>query len=688
MKFIKIVESIFTLRDPQRISVVPALLREWERREEALLQFLAETYDIDMGDADETDRTASPLGLAGMSDLVGTAIGGAVGGSINAVKGLAGSVGAVHSAYKDMLLKQQLREFYEVLTTFCKFFFSVISFSRLFAQVYAPDKVDNINTIASQFAGRTDELWARLEQKYALEPGSALAFIQDEEEDDDDNEDDPFGFIKDPYSYPQHTTAEPSLEEKHRVTVAHQRKQARQAVQARLMKRLQLELQQEGLTRAEQFYQVINATYNLKVEPEEQEGGAEGGVEGGAEGGAAKEGAPEGAAAATAATSGRDGEQVKEGDAAEKADKKQDASAGEEVASLEAVFSSTNSGSSASSSSTSDASPRSGGGSTPRSPRLPPNHPALDGEGGQRWKYGDQMVGEKVQRALLHSLAFKGIPDEAQALRPLVWRLLLGYVPLHRSQWEDELKSKRQLYTEYCSIFLKGGLASGAPGEDGHGEEALAKAKEEERIRKEVEATQKDAAEAAAEVAAAEAEVKKKARAETRKGMTEEEAEADEEAEQEERVEELLRKEREEEDNRNPYDDLVFEIKKDVDRTHQDLSFFNQPATHSSVMRILLVYASLNPGVKYVQGMNEIVAPLFYVLSLDVDESWKKHAEADTFFCFTNLMAEIRDHFLVSLDNAEGGIKSKIHQVPTGHSNPPPPCLHPFSTDGMAARPA
>jgi hypothetical protein len=564
--------------------------------------------------------------------------------------------------------------------------------------VYAPDKVDNINTIVEQFKGRKNELWARLEQKYGLEPGSALAFIQDEDEfDDDENEDDPFGFIKDPYSVPQHTAGEPTLEEQQRVMVAHQRKQARQAVQARLMRKLQQDLQQEGLTRAEQFYQVINSSYTLADEPEQEEG-EDGEQEGGGadESGEAKGGEEATAAAAVEASEEGGSEQENKGGGAE--------GGGDGADTGEAVVSPSNS----SSSSSNEPSPRNGSIRSPRSPRLPKNHPVLDGEGDHRWKYGDQMVGELVQRALLHSLAFKGIPDEAQALRPLVWRLLLGYVPLHRSQWEDELRSKRQLYTEYCGIFLKGALAKGAPGEDG-ADEGAKEAEEAEKAASEEEAEKKaKAAEVVDAARKVEEEAKKAAAAEARKDMSEEEREAAEEAEQEARVEELLRREREEEDARDPYTDLVFEIKKDVDRTHQDNHFFNQQSTHSSIMRILLVYASLNPGVKYVQGMNEIVAPLFYgdhslppllppippvfltpsplpllppllfstmlptshpplpsrtVLCLDVDGSWKKHAEADTFYCFTNLMSEIRDHFLVSLDNADGGIKSKIHQV-------------------------
>jgi hypothetical protein len=35
---------------------------------------------------------------------------------------------------------------------------------------------------------------------------------------------------------------------------------------------------------------------------------------------------------------------------------------------------------------------------------------------------------------------------------------------------------------------------------------------------------------------------------------------------------------------------------------------------------ILTVFAKLNPGIRYVQGMNEILAPLFYIFKNDPDE--------------------------------------------------------------------
>jgi len=75
------------------------------------------------------------------------------------------------------------------------------------------------------------------------------------------------------------------------------------------------------------------------------------------------------------------------------------------------------------------------------------------------------------------------------------------------------------------------------------------------------------------------------------------------------------------------------------------------------VERILFLYAKLNPGQGYVQGMNEIVGPIYYVFATDTSrDGWREHAEADCFFCFTNLMSDIRDFFIKSLDDSQSGI--------------------------------
>ena len=56
------------------------------------------------------------------------------------------------------------------------------------------------------------------------------------------------------------------------------------------------------------------------------------------------------------------------------------------------------------------------------------------------------------------------------------------------------------------------------------------------------------------------------------------------------------------------------------------------------------------------QGMNEILGPIYYAFATDPDRESATYAEADGFYCFTNLMAEIRDNFIKSLDNSMCGI--------------------------------
>lgn len=40
-----------------------------------------------------------------------------------------------------------------------------------------------------------------------------------------------------------------------------------------------------------------------------------------------------------------------------------------------------------------------------------------------------------------------------------------------------------------------------------------------------------------------------------------------------------------------------------------------------SLKRILTIFAKLNPGIRYVQGMNEVLAPLYYVFKNDPEEN-------------------------------------------------------------------
>ena len=143
-----------------------------------------------------------------------------------------------------------------------------------------------------------------------------------------------------------------------------------------------------------------------------------------------------------------------------------------------------------------------------------------------------------------------------------------------------------------------------------------------------------------------------------------------------------------------------------------DLSTAKRPECHHDVLRrVLFLYAKLNPGVRYVQGMNEILAPIYYVFAHDPDhyslgkgkscqqamkEQNKKHEhanekacvdsseekqsvndgadpagppydfadpEADAFFCFNNVMSELRDRFIRSLDTSETGAMATVRKL-------------------------
>ncbi|XP_059445745.1 uncharacterized protein LOC132177436 isoform X2 [Corylus avellana] len=118
----------------------------------------------------------------------------------------------------------------------------------------------------------------------------------------------------------------------------------------------------------------------------------------------------------------------------------------------------------------------------------------------------------------------------------------------------------------------------------------------------------------------------------------------------------------------NPDTEIIEQIDRDVKRTHPDMHFFSgdspfAKSNQEALRNILIVFAKLNPGIRYVQGMNELLAPLFYVFRNDPDEEYAASAEADTFFCFVEILGGFRDHFCQQLDNSVVGIRSTITKL-------------------------
>jgi hypothetical protein len=58
-----------------------------------------------------------------------------------------------------------------------------------------------------------------------------------------------------------------------------------------------------------------------------------------------------------------------------------------------------------------------------------------------------------------------------------------------------------------------------------------------------------------------------------------------------------------------------------------------------------------------------VLGPLYYALASDSDIEWAAYAEADTFFCYQNLISEIKDHFIKKLDNSTVGIGESMRPL-------------------------
>jgi len=70
------------------------------------------------------------------------------------------------------------------------------------------------------------------------------------------------------------------------------------------------------------------------------------------------------------------------------------------------------------------------------------------------------------------------------------------------------------------------------------------------------------------------------------------------------------------------------------------------------LIRILLIFAILHPDLAYIQGMNEILATIYFCFA----KSNEVYLESDLFYCFENFMLEVKDIYLKENDNSNRGI--------------------------------
>ncbi|KAF5736630.1 TBC1 domain family member 13 [Tripterygium wilfordii] len=237
-----------------------------------------------------------------------------------------------------------------------------------------------------------------------------------------------------------------------------------------------------------------------------------------------------------------------------------------------------------------------------------------------------QLLAELSRKVInmreLRRIASQGIPDGA-GIRSTVWKLLLGYLPPDRGLWSSELAKKRSQYKHFKEELLMN------PSE-------VARKLDKSSIYDNEPNSGSSGVLARSEVTHGEHPLSLGTTSIWNKFFQDTE--------------------------------IIEQIDRDVMRTHPDMHFFSGDSSFAksnqeALKNILVVFAKLNPGIRYVQGMNEILAPLFYIFRNDPDNENAASAEADTFFCFVELLSGFRDNFCQQLDNSVVGIRSTMTRL-------------------------
>ena len=116
---------------------------------------------------------------------------------------------------------------------------------------------------------------------------------------------------------------------------------------------------------------------------------------------------------------------------------------------------------------------------------------------------------------------------------------------------------------------------------------------------------------------------------------------------------------------------LITQINKDLPRTRTEIKFFKEKSKISKnetnydvIKRILYIFAKKHEDLSYVQGMNEIVAIIYYIYNLDENPYIKPFIESDTYFSFELLIQEIKPIFMMeNINYSQLFISLQIKQI-------------------------
>jgi hypothetical protein len=121
------------------------------------------------------------------------------------------------------------------------------------------------------------------------------------------------------------------------------------------------------------------------------------------------------------------------------------------------------------------------------------------------------------------------------------------------------------------------------------------------------------------------------------------------------------------ENSKEKYKNLLYEITSDTTRTRTDMNFFNKNNKLNEeegifgdlLIRILFIFAVLHPDISYIQGMNEILGTIYFSFA----KSNEINLESDLFYCFENFILEVKDIYLQDNDNKSKGINGLVKKT-------------------------
>ena len=226
----------------------------------------------------------------------------------------------------------------------------------------------------------------------------------------------------------------------------------------------------------------------------------------------------------------------------------------------------------------------------------------------------EALLGKDKKTVL--SLAENGLPDDLPMLRAYIWKIMLNYLPVDTEKWESILKKKRSEYDSYKKLI----------------EVKLAKEYNDKNYKS------RDTLEQI---------IKDVYRTGTQYSFFFHPTNNKKILDKEEAIK-------------------MFERRKNCTFKEIDEIYYNEKEneTHADVLkRILFIYTIFCADISYHQGMNELLAPIYYCYSYDhtyTDET-EENIEADAFWSFHYLMSKVSLSF-VSANDLGLQIKSFIYE--------------------------